>query len=157
MNEQQTKLRAADALLERGVRVRRVRAPFILSIFGIRTWDIVLRQPVFADLIRVSRIIVSMGLNPADLEGLTQEGAFRIVRQHGASALRVLAVVAAPRWIPIRLYAWWMGRILTPTQFAEAWVVFTLTSGTADFISTIRLMLKADNLSPTTAVSTQDE
>lgn len=157
MNEQQTKLRAADALLERGVRVRSVRAPLFLRLFGLRKWDIALRQPVLADLIRISRKIVAMGLDPSALEGLTLEGAFRIVRQHGTAALRVLAVVAAPRWIPARLYAWWLGRILTPTQFAQAWMVFTLTSGAADFISTIRLMLKADNLSPTTTASTQAE
>lgn len=157
MDARKTKIRAADTLLEKGVRVQCVAAPLLFRIFGRRKLNITLRQPTVSGLIRIGRIVVAMGLEPAALKGLTLAGAYRIVGTHGPEALRVLAIASAPRWIPRRWYAWWLGRHLTPKAFAEAWLVFTLTSGVSDFIGSIRLMLTADNLSPTNAESTQAE
>lgn len=149
MDERQTKLRAADTMLEKGVRVQCITAPLLFRMFGRRKLNITLRQPTLAGLIRISRIVVGMGLDPSEMEGLTLAGSYKVVHAHGRAALRVLAVASAPRWVPRRLYAWWLGRHLTPAAFAQAWLVFSLTAGVADFIGSIRLMLTADNLSPT--------
>lgn len=157
MDERQTKMRAADTMLEMGVRVQCVTAPLLFRLFGRRKLNITLRQPTLADLIRISRIVVGMGLDPAALEGLTLAGSYKLVQAHACEALRVLAVSSAPRWVPRRLYAWWLGRHLTPSAFAQAWMVFTLTAGVADFTGSIRLMLTADNLSPTDTENQQAE
>ncbi len=153
----ETKRRAAATLLERGVRVPCVSAPFFLRLFGFRRLSITLRQPTLAELIRISEIVVGMGLKPADLDGLTLERSYRLLREHGRAALQVLAIAARRRGLPRGWFARWLGRHLTPSAFAEAWMVFMLTAGVSDFIGSIRLMTTADNLSPQGAASQQAE
>lgn len=150
-----TKRRAAATLLERGVRVPCVSAPLFMRLFGVRRWHVTLRQPTLADLIRISEIVVGMGLNPTDLDGLTVERAYALIRAHGRAALQVLALAVGRRRLPRRWVAWWLGRHLTPSAFAEAWTVFVLTAGVSDFIGSIRLMTTVDNLSPNGAANQQ--
>ena len=71
MKDRTTKIRAADTLLEKGVRVQCVTAPLLFRLFGRQRLNIVLHQPPLADLIRISRIVVQMGLEPKNLQGLT--------------------------------------------------------------------------------------
>lgn len=157
MNRRETQARAAGVLLEKGVRVRCAAAPLLLRLFGLKKVDIILRQPTLADLIRTSEIIVKMGLDPADLDGMTLGDSFRLVAGHGREALRVLAIVCGPKWIPESLYARWLGRHLNGPEFAEAWTVFVVMSGVSDFIGTIRLMQGTNNLSPTDTESHKAE
>ena len=157
MKDRTTKIRAADTLLEKGVRVQCVTAPLLFRLFGRQRLNIVLHQPPLADLIRISRIVVQMGLDPKILQGLTLGDAYHIVQANAAQALRILSIASAPAWLPRRWYAWWLGRHLTPKAFAQAWMVFTLTAGVSDFIGSIRLMTMADNLSPANTGSTQEK
>ncbi|WP_297628692.1 hypothetical protein [uncultured Rikenella sp.] len=149
MNETtHTKRRAAATLLERGVRVQCVSAPLLIRLFGCRQLSITLRQPTLAELIRISEIVVGMGLNPDDLDHLTLEKSYGLLQAHGRAALQILAIAARRRGLPRRWFARWLGRHLTPAAFAEAWMVFMLTAGVSDFIGSIRLMTTVDNLSP---------
>lgn len=157
MKDRETKLRVADTLLEKGVRVQCVTAPLLFRWFGLKKLNIILRQRPLADLVRISQVVVRMGLQPHDLQGLTLAAAYKVVQAHGADALRILSIASAPTWLPRRWYAWWLGRHLTPKAFAQAWMVFTLTSGVSDFIGSIRLIVMEDNLSPTNIGSTQKD
>lgn len=151
MNKQQsTQLRAADTLLEKGVRVSYSPAPLFLRLFGIRRLHITLQQPTLSGLLRISRLIVGMELTPADFDNMSLVQAYAITAQHTSSALEVLAEAARGRMriIPRQWYARWLGRHLTPTAFAQAWMVFVQINGVADFTASIRLMLPVNNLSP---------
>lgn len=148
--QQSTQLRAADTLLEQGVRVPCAPAPLFLRLFGRRTWSVTLRQPTLAGLLRISRLVVTMGLDPADLEGLDLARAYRLTDSQGRLALEILAEAVRGRrtWIPRRLLARWLGRHLLPADFARAWLVFMQINGVADFTTSIRLILTSNNLSP---------
>lgn len=148
--QQSTQMRAADTLLEKGVRVPCAPAPLFLRLFGRRTLCLTLRQPTLAGLLRVSRLIVATGLSDSDFEKLSLEKAYAITARHGAAALDILAEAVRGRrtWIPRRLLARWLGRRLTPVAFAQVWAVFVRICGVADFTTSIRLMLPANNLSP---------
>ncbi|MDE5944741.1 MAG: hypothetical protein K2G93_04055 [Rikenella sp.] len=148
--QQSTQLRAADTLLERGVRVPCAPAPFVFRLFGRRSFHITLRQPTLAGLFRISRLIVEMGLSVEEFDRLSLARAYAITARHAGGALDVLAeaVRGRRRWIPRRWLARWLGRHLTPTAFAEAWMVFVRINGVADFMTSIRLMLPVNNLSP---------
>ncbi len=148
--QQTTQLRAADTLLERGVRVPCAPAPLVLRLFGCRRYRLTLRQPTLAGLFRISRLIVEMGLSAEDFETLSLAKAYEITARQGERALEVLAEAIRGRqtWIPRRRLARWLGRHLTPAAFAEAWMVFVRLNGVADFTTSIRLMLPANNLSP---------
>lgn len=148
--QQSTQMRAADTLLEQGVRVPCAPAPLFLRLLGRRSFNLTLRQPSLAGLLRISRLIVRMGLSPADFDSLSLGQAYAITERNTPLALEVLAEAVRGRrtWIPRRLLARWLGRHLTPTAFARAWMVFVQINGVADFTTSIRLMLPANNLSP---------
>lgn len=148
--QQSTQLRAADTLLEKGVRVPCAPAPLFLRLFGRRTFHLTLRQPTLATLLRISRLIVGMELIPADFDGMSLARAYTITSEHTRSALEVLAEAVRGRrtWIPRRPLARWLGRHITPADFAKAWLIFVQINGVADFTTSIRLMLPANNLSP---------
>ena len=148
--QQSTQLRAADTLLEKGVRVPCAPAPLFLRLFGRRTWHVTLRQPTLAGLLRISRLIVAMELAPSDFDALNLSRAYDITARHTRDALDILAEAVRGRrtWIPRRPLARWLGRHLSPSAFAQAWMVFLQINGVADFTTSIRLMLPANNLSP---------
>ena len=71
MDERQTKLRAADTILRKGVRVPIVSPPLLLRIFGMRRMSVTLRQPSMGGLIMMSRIVTDMGLDPEQFSSLS--------------------------------------------------------------------------------------
>ncbi|WP_298063682.1 hypothetical protein [uncultured Rikenella sp.] len=148
--QQSTQMRAADTLLEQGVRVPCAPAPLFFRLFGRRTFHLTLHQPTLVTLLRISRLIVATGLSASDFEKLTLDKAYAITACHGDAALDILAEAVRGRrtWIPRRLLVRWLGHRLTPAAFAQVWAVFVRICGVADFTTSIRLMLLANNLSP---------
>ncbi|MDL2309847.1 hypothetical protein LJC39_01850 [Parabacteroides sp. OttesenSCG-928-B22] len=81
---------AAEALLDKRLQVN-VPAPWFLRVFKIKRIPVWFKRPVFSQLLRISRLYVSMGI---DLEKLDEGEAMRLfseIARHGKTASRIIA------------------------------------------------------------------
>lgn len=151
MDEQRVQTRAADTLLEQGVRIQVVDAPFFWRLVGVRKRTITLYQSTVAELWRVSRILVQMGLKPSDLEGFSLLAMYRLVYEHSYEALCILSIASrGKRWFRSRKrHVRWLSTHLTMPALCDALEVYFASNGASDFTNTIRFMLQNNYLSPT--------
>lgn len=136
-------LLAAQTILERGIRAK-VRAPFFLRIFRIRSITLVLRPLYAGTLIRVAAEYFKTGISLDELEKNSNEDALSILSVHGkAVSMAVAVALLNSRW-KIRLFAGWMSGYLMDNmrwkEMLQMLHVALIHNGTADFINTTRLV-----------------
>lgn len=150
MNDQQTQIFAANTLLEKGVFVDKIKAPFILQLIGRRYIELTLYQSTLAQLVEISQIIASMGLTDVDLKAICLTGKYSLLNGAAQRAMEVM-IIAARLKIPLfsrqKLARYMLARI-SADRFAKAWKFYVAYSGVEDFTDTIILMAEANNLSP---------
>lgn len=151
MDAQRVETRAADTLLERGVRIPVVDAPLLWRWLGVKEQCITLHQSTIAELWRVSRILVQMGLEPSQLDGLSLLSMHRLVYEHSYEALCILSIASrGKRWFRSRRrHVQWLSDHLTMPALCDALTVYFTANGVSDFTNTIRYMLQNNYLSPT--------
>lgn len=144
-------LRAADTLLERGVRVP-VRAPLPLQIFGKKTVSLIYRQPSLGVLVCISREYLKMGVDVEALEGGSLEEAHRLLRQNGLGVARIAAIGWLGRRRRIRLFAGpaarWMLWAMSPQQLRDVLLMLVTLSGIQDFTTTIKFLHRMNMMQP---------
>lgn len=141
MDERQMKLRAADTILRKGVRVPIVSPPLLLRIFGMRRMSVTLRQPSMGGLIMMSRIVTDMGLDPEQFSSLSVAECYRLVERYGDRIVRILAIGILRYWPLVYLnrpLAAWLRWRIEPSLLSYALHLMLTLNDTADFIVSIR-------------------
>jgi hypothetical protein len=157
MNDQ-VEVRAAEAILEKGVRVM-LPAPFLLRMLLWRKEiPVVIRQPRWRTLLGVAGVIKKTGLKVEELDG-DFAGAFDVLRKYSKPMARITAMYMIDRKWGNRLCSGLLARYLvnrlTLRKVAEICLVAMAFSGLEDFTTSIRLitgqatkMMATKNLSP---------
>ncbi|GHT15039.1 hypothetical protein AGMMS4956_14150 [Bacteroidia bacterium] len=144
--ENTIEIKAADTLLEHGVRVR----------MGKRR-SLVFRQPRIGTLLAISKEFLKMGVDIEKLDGGSVEEAHRLFLQNGRAMARIAAIGWLGSRIKIRLLTSIVSRHLqwrlTPQQLRDIMLLLVTLSGVQDFTNTIRLvqtmtLTAPKNLSP---------
>ncbi|MEJ5316783.1 MAG: hypothetical protein WHS63_07230 [Tenuifilum sp.] len=143
MVEPEVQQRAADVLLDRGVRVK-LPAPFWYRIVGVRHKSYILRRPKLGTLIAMSRIASGIDVDFDKLdEGNIQE-AYRVVAEHGDRVAEFIAVALLNNRHAIERHAVSLARRIawgiSPDRLAEVFSLVVVLSGVQDFLSTIRFV-----------------
>jgi hypothetical protein len=144
-------LKAADTLLERGVRAS-FRAPLLLRVFGKKTLGLTYRQPTMGLLVCISREYLKMGIDVEALEGGSVEEAHRLLARNGLGVARIAAMGWLRTRVRIRLLtgivARWMLWRLSPQQLRDVLLLLVTLSGVQDFTTTIRCLRAMNMMSP---------
>lgn len=150
MDDQQTQIFAANTLLEQGVFVDKIKAPFILQLIGRRYIELTLHQSTLAQLVEISQIIVSMGLTDGELKAISLTGKYSLLNGTAQRAMEVMLIAARLKvslFSRQKLARHMLARI-SADRFAKAWKFYVAYSGVEDFTDTITLMAAANFLSP---------
>lgn len=149
---------AAEHLLHRGVRMK-MRTPFFLRWFGIKTLGLTVRSPYEGTMHRVAAYYLSTGLKEAQLVDISHEEALALWVTHGKSMCKAIACA----W----LNGYWSGLLLTkplasyilwhcrPKEIFGIVTMLLLYGGTADFINTTRSVRMMKMTSPKLGQETQ--
>lgn len=147
----QTQIRAADALLNRGVLVDKVRAPFFLRIIGKRYIQVVFHHPTIETLVMYSEIVAQIGLATDDLSTINIDDPRHLASgdaQLAMEAMIVAAEIVVPSWTRQQTAIYLISH-MKAWRFSAGWKFYLTYSGAKDFINTIRLMAMSNHLSPT--------
>lgn len=136
-----TEIRAAQGILERGIRAK-VRAPFFLRLFRIKTINITLHRLYAGTLFQVSEYYLSTGITDEQLKELKTEDALGLMKKHGDAIFRCIACALLNnrlliRWLTKPLASYLRANMHMQDALAMLEVVL-LYNGTADFISITR-------------------
>lgn len=148
--EQYVQLRAASTLLERGVLIDRIEAPWFLKAIGRRHLNVTLHQPTLGELIEMSQCMVAMGASDEQLSWIRLSDARSLASGMALQAVEVMLIATrlkVPFWGRKRLARYVLHRI-DATRFDRGWRYFVEFNGVSDFMNTIRSMQQASSLSP---------
>jgi len=87
---QATEIHAADALLDRRLRVM-ILAPLVLRMLGVKEIPFWLRRSVYAQLLRMSRETVRLGIDPAKYSESAMGDVYADIAVHGKTVSRIVA------------------------------------------------------------------
>lgn len=149
----QTELHAAEAILQRGQKVK-ARAPLLFRLIGIKRITLTLRMPFAGTLHRVAAYYLKTGITVAQLEDVAAEEALELMVKHGDNIRKAVACAL--------LNGYWSGLLFTrPLAWYLKWglhdkTIFRILNlliafgGLADFMNTTRyirgMMITAPNL-----------
>lgn len=151
--EQLIQLQAADTILRRGVKVPVVVSPLPLRLLGVRRLSIKLWQPPLGALHMMSKIVMGMGLSPADFKDLTVAECYKIIEQHTDASLQLVSIGVLRRpplvWF-YKAFARWLRWRIEPAMFAGAVSILLTINDAGAFVSSIRLLTERipNTLSP---------
>lgn len=158
MDATEVQRKAAETMLERGVRVP-LPAPRFLRLFGKKTIGVVVHQPYLRTLFTASSFALSAGFSLDKLEQGETDAALKLVNQHAKTIARIIAVyLLNGKWknrLFSRLVGSWLFSKLNNQKLLEISVAIILMSRYQDFTSSIRLhkqmsltIMMPKNLSP---------
>ena len=144
---------AANALLDTRVRIH-VPAPLFLRWAGVRSVPFVLYRPVCAQLLRISRLYVSMGIDLEQLEEAKAMEMISSVSKHIVQASRMIALgMIRSAWATRlfhRAFAAYIRRHMDAKTMAELAKMMVIYSGAENFVPIIKaiahLKVTAPNL-----------
>lgn len=148
--EQYVQLRAASTLLERGVLIDRIGAPWFLRAIGRRHLNVTLHQPTLGELVEISESIAAIGLDEQELQTIGLSDVQGLTSGLALKAMEILLIATrlkVPFWSRERLARYLLARI-DAARFERGWRYFVAFNGVADFTHTIRSMAQTSNLSP---------
>jgi hypothetical protein len=138
-----TELRAAETLLQRGVKVK-AHAPLLLRIFGKKTIAFNLTQPKAGTLHRVASYYLRTGISQTQLHEITTEEALAVITVHGKNINKaVAAAILNGYWrgkLFINPFAWWLNWHLSPRAILTLMDILITYGGVEDFMTTTRLV-----------------
>ena len=144
----------ADALLDTGLLVK-VPAPRLLRLLGVKTFPIRFRRPVYAQLLRISRMYVRMHVDLEKLETGEAAAVLASAATNGVRASRLIALGLIRSGLMSALFhravAAYLRRRMDAQTMAELAKVIVLLSGASHFTTIIRsiahLQVTTPNLS----------
>lgn len=165
METNEIERRAAQTILERGVRVK-LPAPRFLRILGKKEIRVTIRQPNMGTLLHVSELAIAEGFSFTGIDSGEMEAAHELISLHTKSCVRIVAIIILGTKVKSRLFAGilsrWLLWKLTPKRLFEMILIIVTMSGVQDFTNSIRLirsmkMTMPRNLSPTSEGSHEAE
>ena len=153
-------INAAEAMLDTRLRIH-VPAPWFMRLVGIKSLPLIYYRPVYAQLLRMSRLYCKMGI---DLEKMEESGAlerFTCLAKNGVTASRIIACgMIRSTWRTVffhRILARYLRRRMDANTMAELTKVIISFSGAENFIPIIRsiahVKVTTPNLSQTKTAS----
>lgn len=148
MIENQTEKRAANLLLQRGVKVQ-VAAPLFFRMFGKKTFSFIIKPPTPRMLLKIADKYLEMEIKSDDM---TLNDAFLIYVKHSRKSSEIVALCSSGI-LHYKIIAWLLRRGITEAQISYLYFLIIAYGGIEDFINTIRLagatrITKPMNLSP---------
>lgn len=158
MNPEEVQRKAAETMLERGVRVP-LPAPRFLRVFGKKTVNITIHQPYLRTIQTGALLALKKGFSLDSLTEGKTDAALELIVKHGPTVSHCVAVyVLNGKWLNrlfSRTLGAWLFSKLTSSRLLEISVTIVLMSRYQDFTSSIRLfkqmsitMMTPKNLSP---------
>lgn len=136
-----TELRAAETILQRGVKVK-ARAPLLLRMIGIKRLTLTLRNPTSGTLMRVASYYLRTGLTAQKLNEVTAEEAMAIMVVHGKGLRRAVATAFLNGWLSgslfVRPMAWYLKWHFTEEAICTMMDMLISYGGLKDFMTTTR-------------------
>ena len=131
----------ADALLDTGLLVK-VPAPRLLRLLGVKTFPIRFRRPVYAQLLRISRMYMRMHVDLEKLETGEAAAVLASAATNGVRASRLIALglIRSGCYSALfhRAVAAYLRRRMDAQTMAELAKVVVLLSGANHFTTIIR-------------------
>lgn len=152
-NDRQVRIRAADTLLGRGVRVATVYPSVYFDNAELpNSVDLVIYQPTLGELIEISGYVERMGLDADRLQNINLTDSYFLVNNTAYLAVEALFVVLRLSHPRVTREQWMELIIATiyPNEFRAAWELLLLHSGVADFTLSTGLIQSMSDLNPLT-------
>ena len=135
--------RAAETILERGVRVK-LPAPRFLRLIGKKEISVTIRQPNMGTLLHVSRLSLKAGFSFEGIDAGNLDAAHELISKHTKTCIRIVAIIILGSKFKIWLFSgmlrrWLMGKV-TPRRLFELILMTVTMSGVQDFTNAIRLI-----------------
>ena len=138
---QTVEIDAANALLDTRVRIH-VPAPRFFRLFGLKSVPFVLYRPVCAQLLRISRLYVSMGIDLEKLEEAETIEMISSVSENIVKASRLIALgMIRSTWASRlfhRAFAAYLRRNMDAKTMSELAKMIVMYSGAENFIPIIK-------------------
>ena len=138
---QTVEINAAESMLDTRLRIH-VPAPWFLRLIRIKTVPIIYYRPVYAQLLRMSRLYVKMGI---DLEKSDESGTierFTVLARNGVTASRMIACgMIRSTWCTMffhRILARYLRRRMDANTMAELTRLVLSYAGAENFFNIIR-------------------
>lgn len=142
--------RAANALLERGVLVDKVKAPLLYRLLGRRYIKIIFHHNTISELVKYCEVVIDINLPDKELLDINIIDSCHIVSGNAQLAMEAMIVAAnikVPLWSRKKLARYLLTR-MEAYRFSKGWRFYNNLNEVKDFIHTIRLIKTANNLSP---------
>lgn len=156
MDEPEVQQRAADVLLDRGVRVK-VPAPVWYRLVGVKEVSVTLYRPKLGTLIAMSRISAAIDVDFEKLTDGSFKEAYNLCNRYGEQIAKWVAVALLNDKRAIERQANRLARRLMwgmPTdRLAELFTLVVLLSGVQDFLTTIRFVQQSNVMRRRTEMS----
>ena len=163
-NKRAVEIDVADALLDTGLLIK-VPAPRPLRMLGIKVFPMRFRRPVYAQLLRISRMYVRMHVDLETLETGEAAAVLTSAAKNGVRASRLIALGLIRSGLMSALFhravAAYLRRRMDAQTMAELAKVIVLLSGAGHFTTIIRsiahLQVTTPNLQPGNDGELRDE
>ena len=134
-------IQAAEAMLDTRLRIH-LPAPWLLRLLRIKSIPFIYYRPVYAQLLRMSRLYVKMGIDLEEMEEAGTIERFTILAKNGVLASRIIACgMIRSTWRTFffhRLLARYMRRRMDANTMAELTRLIISYAGAENFFNIIR-------------------
>lgn len=142
MKPEEIQRRAAETILERGVRVP-IPAPRFLLLFGKKEIGIILHEPYLRTIQTAAALSLKDGFSIDELATGNTDAAMKLVLDHSETVARIVAVHFLNGKWKNRLFSkilgsWFLSR-LTNRRILDIALIIVMISRYQDFTTTIRL------------------
>ncbi|NJB36390.1 hypothetical protein [Croceivirga sp. JEA036] len=137
-----TEMLAAQTILQRGVKFK-IAAPFFIRWLK-KSVTITVTAPYYGTLLRISAYYLSTGLKDEKLDQLSVEESLQIMAVHGTTIAKAVACAMLNGNWSGRLFtkplAWYLKWHCKPAELLALTSALLVYGGSADFMSTTRLV-----------------
>ena len=138
---QTVEIDAAEAMLDTRLRIR-VPAPWFLRLLRLKSIPVVYYRPVYAQLLRMSRLYVKMGIDLEEMEKSGTVERFTVLARNGVTASRIIACgMIRSTWTTLffhRMLARYLRRRMDARTMAELTRLVLSFAGAGNFFDIIR-------------------
>lgn len=153
----QVEKRTADVLLQKGVKIK-VRSPWFMRLFT-KTITLTVSSLFEGTIHRVARYYLATGITQEQLDNITIEQAFMLMKHHGRNFNKAVACAVlngyVKGWLFVRPLAWYLRWHSKPNEILALLNYILLYSGIEDFMNTTKLVRKMKLTQPKTGQKAQ--
>jgi hypothetical protein len=152
--DRQVEKEAADALLDRGIRLPLVRVKIPLRKRPVTLFSVVMRAPYLDNQIAITRLYLEMGFTYDEIVAFNTHEQLAFLAVHGGRLSRIMAlmVLRSPASRPlVPLLAWYIRGFVRREHLLIMREHFIHLLGTKDFLPIIKSVEVANPLKPRTS------